>query len=391
MNRRSINRQLALTIAVCGGAALAHIGTSAMPFQIGALMDGTHRSAAQAGAFGFAEVGALALGMILVSAHADRLPTRTLALCGCLMAALANIGLFVVASLPMQLVLGTCAGLGYGTIFAAMITAAAAIEVPDRIYAIGNGGALLLIVAFMAAIPFGTAHFGALGVFCSLALLVAVCSPLLLGLRRAGFPIMTRLSAWRTPGAAGLLFAWMMVSLGTTALYAFSERIGKSIHLPQDQIAWVLSAGVFVGVAGTVAAAMLAGRIDRRLALSIGMIGSGLSCLILGFATNLFWFATGTFVYWIFYMLLYSYLLGTAAVLDPTGRVGTLGGGLERLGYALGAAAGGFLAEHVSYSSTGVLGFIACALGLVFGFPNLFRALIAPAQPGSVHDRDLEI
>lgn len=370
-----MKRQLNLMIAVCAGAGLAHIGTSAMPFQIGTLMDGTHRSSAQAGAFGFVEIGALALSMILVSARADRLPTRALALVGCLFAVLANIGLFVAGSLPLQLLLGACAGLGYGTIFSATVTAAAATDVPDRVYAIGNGGALLLIVAFMAAIPFGTSHLGVLGVFGSLAILVAVCSPLLLGLRRATLPVLTRLSAWRTPGAAGLLFAWMTASFGTTALYAFTERIGKGIHLPPDQIAWVLSAGVFVGVAGTAAAAVLTGRISRRLALSVGMIGSGLSCLMIGFATNLLSFAAGTFVYWVFYMFLYSYLLGTAAVLDPSGKVGTLGGGLERLGYALGAVAGGVSAEHFNYSSTGVLGFIACALGLVLGFPTLFRAL----------------
>jgi predicted MFS family arabinose efflux permease len=376
-----MKRQLTLIVAVCGGAGLAHIGTSAMPFQIGALMDGTHRTAAQAGAFGFAEVGALALSMILVSARADRLPTRSLALIGALTAILANIGLFVVGSFPLQLLFGICAGFGYGTIFSATVTAAAATDVPDRMYAIGNGGALLLIVAFMAAIPFGTSRLGAKGVFGSLAILVILCAPLLLGLRRAELPILTRLAAWRTPGAAGLLFAWMTASLGTTALYAFTERIGTSIQLMPQEIAWVLSAGVFVGVAGTGAAAVLTGRIDRKLALSVGMIGSGLSCLMIGFATNLYWFAAGTFVYWIFYMFLYSYLLGTAAVLDPSGKVGTLGGGLERLGYSLGAIAGGVLAEHFSYSSTGVLGFIACAFGLVFGLPSLFRAL--SSHPGA--------
>jgi MFS transporter, DHA1 family, inner membrane transport protein len=376
-----MKRQLVLLLAVCAGAGLAHIGTSAMPFQIGALMDGTHRSAAQAGIFGFIEVGALALGMILISTRADRLPTRLLGLIGCLTATVANIGLFTVASFPLQLLFAACAGLGYGTIFSATVAAAAATEMPDRIYAIANGGALLLIVAFMAAIPFGTARLGALGVFGSLALLVAGCSPFLLGLRRAGAPVRTRLSAWRTPGAAGLLFAWMMASFGTTALYAFTERIGKSIHIAQDEIAWVLSAGVFVGVAGTGAAAVLTGRIGRKLALEVGMIGSGLSCLIIGFGTSLFWFATGIFVYWIFYMFLYSYLLGTAAILDPSGRVVTLGGGLERLGYALGAAAGGVLAEHVSYSSTGVLGAVGCALGLMVGFPSLFRVLSPDHAP----------
>jgi predicted MFS family arabinose efflux permease len=48
---------------------------------------------------------------------------------------------------------------------------------------------------------------------------------------------------------------------------------------------------------------------------------------------------------------------------------------MERLGYGTGAWIGGVLAEHAGYSVTGTLGFVGCALGLVVGFPSLFRAL----------------
>ncbi len=140
------------------------------------------------------------------------------------------------------------------------------------------------------------------------------------------------------------------------------------------QIASVLSMGVFVGLLGTGAVAFLGRNVNRPFALIIGMSGSALSCLLLGYATNLALFAAGVVSYWIFTMFLYSYLQGTAAILDATGRVGTLGGGLERLGYAVGAAVAGVLAEHTTYSATGALGFVACVLGLA-GFPTLFRAL----------------
>jgi MFS family permease len=173
------------------------------------------------------------------------------------------------------------------------------------------------------------------------------------------------------------LFAWATFSTGTGALYAFSERIGHGIQLPSTQIALVLSSGVFVGVLGTLLAALLGGRVNRRYALIAGLAGSGLACVLLGFANSLAAFVAGVFVYWIFYMFLYSYLLGTAAVLDPSGRLGTLGGGFERLGYALGAGAGGVLAEHAGYSATGVLGLTGCLLGLFLGTPSLFRALQA--------------
>ena len=74
-------------------------------------------------------------------------------------------------------------------------------------------------------------------------------------------------------------------------------------------------------------------------------------------------------------MFLYSYLLGSAARLDSTGRVGTLGGGVERLGYGVGAWAGGVVAQHFGYSSIGAMGVVACLLGLFVGFPSLFKVL----------------
>lgn len=373
----AIPLRLRAVLAVCAGCGLAHIGTSTMPFQIGALVDGSHRSAGEAGLFGFFQVGALALGMIVISGWVDRVPPRRIAVSGCLLALLANVGLYFAPDFLLQIVLAVAAGLGYGFVFAATVAGAATAAEPDRLYAIGNGGALLFVVAVMTALPAAQVRFGALGVFAALAVLPIVCAPLVLGFVTGRRSQDIQLAAWRIPGAVGLLFAWGTFSAGTGALYAFSERIGTSIHLPPAQIAVVLSSGVFVGILGTGVAALLGSRVNRPWALGLGLCGSGVACLLLGFAGNLTLFAAGVFVYWVFYMFLYSYLLGTAAVLDPTGRVGTLGGGLERLGYALGAGAGGVLAEHATYSATGVLGFGGCLLGLVAGCPSLFRALQA--------------
>ena len=128
-------------------------------------------------------------------------------------------------------------------------------------------------------------------------------------------------------------------------------------------------------MAGTGAAAVASGRLNRKLALTGGMLVSALSCLLLGYAANLLMFCAGVFSYWVSYMFLYCYLLGTAAKLDVSGRLGTLGGGLERMAYGSGAWIGGILAEHVGYSVTGTLGFVGCLLGIGIGFPSLFRAL----------------
>jgi hypothetical protein len=358
-------------VAVCVGSALSHMGTSTMPFQIGALVEGTHRSAAEAGIFGFLQIAALSLGMMLVSPWVGRVAPRRIAFAGSLLIVLGGVGLYRVDALLAQWGLAIVVGLGYGFIFAATVSAAAASRDPDRVYAIGNGGALLLIVGIMTLLPAITTRWGPLGIFAALSVLAALISPFF-----AGFKSGERLTAlgpatWRISGALGLLVIWTLASIGTSALYVFSERLGSSIHLPGTQIASVLSAGVFVGLIGSATSALLGARVNRSSALLIGMGGVGVACLTLGCAHSLWMYAAGVFLYWIFYMFLYSFLLGTAALLDPAGRLGTLAGGLERMGYAVGAACGGFLTEHLSYQSTGLLACGCCLLGLALGFPSL--------------------
>ncbi|HEU5443084.1 MAG TPA: hypothetical protein VFU61_04615, partial [Steroidobacteraceae bacterium] len=180
---RPVGRQLALILAVCAGFALAHVGTSTMPFQIGALIDGSGRTAAEAGAFGMLEVGALALGMIAISGWVARVSPLAIALVGCLLAALASMGLFWVRAAIPQMALAVIAGLGFGFVFAASVASAAATREPDRVYAIGNGGALLAIVGVMSTIPAAAGRFGPLGIFAALAALAVACASFSFGLR----------------------------------------------------------------------------------------------------------------------------------------------------------------------------------------------------------------
>jgi hypothetical protein len=352
-----------------------------MPLQIGALMDGAARSASQAGLFGFCEVGALAIGMIAISPWIDRIHPFMLALAGAMMSSAASAGLYFVRLFPLQLFCGTFAGFGFGCVFAATIAGAAASNEADRLYGLGNAGALLLITAIVATLPVVAFRFGHLGIFIGLAGIALAAPWFFAGLKRGERTRRAPGIVWRRKGACGLLFSWAAMSLGTGALYAFSERIGRSIHLPSTIIGVVLAAGIFIGVLGTATAAILGRRVNRKRALTVGIVGTALSCLLLGYSSELSLFAAGVILYWMFYMFLYSCLLGTAAQLDHTGRIGALGGGMERLGYSVGAWMGGVLAEYTSYSTIGLLGFSSCILGLLLGCPSLFRALDDKGPP----------
>jgi predicted MFS family arabinose efflux permease len=369
-----------LLLAMSIGAALAHIATTGMPLQVGALMDGTARSASEAGLFAFVEVASLSAGMILISLLVARIPPTRLAIAGSLLASVANLSLFFVRDFRLQLVFGALGGLGFGLVYSATIAAGASSDDADRVYAFGFGGSLLLVVLIMTILPFTAVRFGLLGIFACMAGFALICTPLFRGFKAAAIvrqarAVPTRPSIWRTAGAAGLLFSWAAFSTGTAVAYVFAERIGRSIHLPPTDIGLVLSTAVLIGVLGTAFAAFFSQRLNRRAALVGGLAGSAISCFLIGHATTLLLFATGMFSFWIFTMFLYCFLLGTAALLDQSGRLGTLGSGTERLGYAAGAWIGGLLAQHVSYAATGTFGCVACLVGIVVGYPTLFRAL----------------
>jgi hypothetical protein len=360
---------------MCFGSGLSHIATSGMPFQVGALMDGTARDAGQAGFFAFLEVGALSMGMILVSIMAERITPTLTGIAGALLAAGANMGLFFVRSFDIQLILGTLAGLGFGLVFAATVAGGASSKDADRTYAIGLGGALMLVVAIIAILPYASRRMGDMGVFACIAVVALMCTPLFLGFRTGTKAEVQARSVWGTEGARGLLFSWATFSMGTSAVYVFAERIGRGIAIAPTTIGWVLSSGVFIGLLGTTLAALGGRRLNRRSALYSGLLGSALSCLMIGYATTLALYAGGVYLFWICTMFLYCYMLGSAALLDGSGRLGTLGSGTERLGYATGAWAGGELAQHTSFAAVGLFGCAVCVLGVVLGYPSLCRAL----------------
>lgn len=363
-------------VAACVGAGVAHLGTSTMPFQVGALMDGLGLSASAAGTFGFFEVGALSLSMLLVSPFIHRLTPARVAFTGALICLLAHVGLYFAPNiLPLLYLIAAIAGAGYGLVFAAMVSGVAASGNADRVYAIANGGALVVIVALMAALPFASARFGALGPFLGIAILLGITMPAYAGFRNPPrAPAHQPQISFKQKGVLPLLAIWSAFSFGTGAVWSFAERIGHGLNVDAETIGIVLSASTFCGILGTGVAAAFSGRIARIPALLLGFGATACACLLLGFATGIVTFGLGVLMYWIFYMFLYSYLLGSAAALDPNGRIGTAGGGCERMGFALGAPLGGLLIEHFSFGAVGILGAVACVGLLPFCLPALRAA-----------------
>ncbi len=374
---------ISFVFAVAVGNAVAHLCTSAMPLQIGALIDGFGLSATAAGVFGFCQVGALALGMILFAPVSHRYRPVYVCLTGLGIAASTNLALY--ASPPnfiLICLLGTLSGFGYCLMLSATVGAPAGWPQADRVYAATSSGGLLILVAVLALLPFANAQFGVRGIFIGIAAILVLCIPLLWGFRYA-HPggAATRLPTAPIAGGLPLLIMWALVSLGSGAMWTFAERIGHALHLSGPVIGSVISTGVFLSLLGSGLAALIGDRIDRRISLGIGLFGTGASCLLMVLSTGLWSYAAAIAFYWIFTILFYVMMLGTAAVIDPSGRLATLGTGVERLAYAFGAPIGGLFVDFGSFLWIGIFAVGTCSVLAPICLAGLNRSVRRAKDP----------
>jgi hypothetical protein len=374
---------LGLLCASAVGAALAHQGAVSMPFQIGAVMDARGASATSAGLFGFLELGALALSMIACAPLVARIAPALLALGGTTVAALANMLLYALdPPLAGMCAFAALAGVGYGAVFAATIAGVSGSAQADRIFALSSGGSVVVVVALMTLFPAISARFGTLGPFFGIGVLLLATAPLLLGfgwkVQEVRAPALSG-PITRSSGAVGIYLAWTGFSLGSGVAWSFAERIGHGIGLDNGVVAAVLSASTFVGIGGTLLAAWLVGRLSRLVCAAAGLIGTAVGLLLFPIATGPLAFTAGALMFWVSSMFFYCVMLGTAAAIDPSGRVGTSGGGFDRLGFACGAPLGGLILDHASYPMLGVAAFLVCAAPGLCALPLIRRGLARAA------------
>jgi hypothetical protein len=359
------------------GAGLAHVGAVTLPFQIGAAIDGLGLSATQAGIFGMMELMSIALATTFVAPVVGRVPLVWLAIIGAGLAAIGHLMMYLFATNMFELsMLGILCGAGYGVMFAVTIYAVSNEPDSDRMYALGNAGGLLLIIGVLALFPKFLAHFGVLGPFLGIAVICAVFAPLMVGFRGHEPALVAGgRGAFRCPGGLPLIVIWSVYSLATGLAWSFSERIGTPLFRDHGSIGYFMSATMFVGIIGTLLAAVFGGKINRSRAIFVGMVGAATGFLLFSFANTLIVFAAGVIAYWISSMFLVAYLLGTAAALDPTGRVGATGGGFERFSLALGAPIGGVVLEHWGAAAVGSTACLLCVVAVGVCVAPLSRAL----------------
>lgn len=382
ISRGRANVTLVFAASVAEG--ISHLGSTTAPFQITALLERFHLMKSTAGLYSFFEIVVMALMMALSPVLLRGCSGRVQALAGAAITMTSHLLIFFgPASLGWIWALGAMAGIGYGLIFSACITAVARCENPDRIYSIVCGGGLAVTVVAVMVVPHAIHVFGTLGTFMGTSIIIAISAPALWGLG-GHRPTPGATSAVRSAlpsGTVPLLALWACYSIGSGMVWSFVDEIGLSIHVPQVVIVTLSSICIALGFLTNIIGAAIAGRVNRMIPLTAGIVGTALACLLTALSTTTVLYCAGVAIYWIFVMLAYAYLLAAAAVLDPSGRLGTWGGSCDRITFAIGGPLGGLVMD---FSSAKVLGVVGCLIGLVmvpFCLPRLARILPNHARP----------
>jgi MFS family permease len=278
---------------------------------------------------------------------------------------------------PRLLVVGCLlGGLGAGTAAAVAATGIAAAAEPHRasvrglLATSGTASLLYLLLPRLGQDP--ALPFLALMVLGALAVPVILRLPA--GPTTAGPP---EPAPPRLPnrGAGRVLVASLAFwSLAQNALWSVSAQIGlHQAGLTERRLGLVLAVALGCGLLGVLAADALGDRVGRALPVGAGTAAIAACVTVSAVTRSAPGFAGGEVLWNGLYPLVLSYLIGTAAALDPAGRWTVLAGCSCALGLAGGPLTGAALTAWAGYRWLGT------ALGAVLLLTALPLTLVARA------------
>lgn len=341
---------------VLGFQAVTAIPTAAQPSFVGHYVEGFGYSLEQAGFIASAEGIGLACGQLIVFLWFTRAGwdlRRSVAVA---------LGVFAAAQVlscwpqytslftSMRLLSGVAGG---GVIASTAALYIAGLEKPDRAFAAFYGVLFVVGPLGLWLLPGAFAVVGAAGVYLMLAG-AALLALLLIGHypRRRGSALPDVAIGPRTSAqtwlAAFILLSLFVNFVSNGGVWVYMERIAESAGLAPELRARYLALGMATGVAGALAAAIAAGRLQRMPAILLGQL------LLLGsYAILLQWRHASAFLAAVILLnvagtFFTPFYLSALAKSDPTGRAATLGVFAMGLGYGFGP---GTLALFISDGS----------------------------------------
>jgi predicted MFS family arabinose efflux permease len=350
-----------LLAAFSASYGVGALGFIALPFALGATIDGMGISTTQAGLLGTAEFTSVMLASFAISPFISRVPRRWVALAGVIVAIILNIVCATIHPLHygIALVLRALIGAGVGITMAAGNATVANANDPERLSAQMSTGYVLLMMVSCLIFPWAAHNWGYPGVYLALAGIMSALCPFLMRLPQHPPKEVETASGESIVGnvsfiaAAAILVALLIFAMRDMSGWTFVERIGVGSGYTTDEVGQLLSFQAVLGVAGPLFASFLGSRKGLTFPIVLGIIAAGAPyylMLVLPGSKVAFTiaalFLAGT------YFFAQAYLIALAAELDRKGRIVAAAGGFISGGSAIGPALGGYLIDNYGYTGT---------------------------------------
>jgi len=385
----------AIYLGVACATTLGHACLVALPFEVGAIVDGLKLNAAQSGMLATAQMAAYSLTNFVLAPFAGRWSTRRLGVAGSVLIIGSSVGAAETANLWAFGAWQAAAGMGFGLVFGCANVAGCLARIPERAYAIGLG----VSIFFYTALPQALARTAAIargfpsvflphsGVFVAVAVFATVMMPTM-GflprrstdeLRTASLGAQTGARGASSPGiAASALLVMALFAFGVFSLYAFIERHARGIGMTAADVGSMFSAAFAVGLLGTITSASLGRRIGLAVPLVGGLAAQGIACWLVALSSDRGMLYACAMAYMVLWYFVYPYIFGLGAKIDSLGRVSTAIGGVYLIGLSLGASLGGLLFKQQGFLTVGWLALILCLAAAALAWVLLKRL---DAQP----------
>ena len=175
----------------------------------------------------------------------------------------------------------------------------------------------------------------------------------------------------KATGSIPVLVAFGFVGLflfevGIMGVWTYYERIGNAGGIAAQTIGYALSASLFLGFIGSMAAAALSTRFNRLVPVAIGT-GLAIFCtglLLTDFSTAAYVISIGLFSFAWYFTL--PYLMACIANVDATGRLLILSNLVTGLGTSVGPACAAFLQTSDSYVPVLWMGIVTMLTSILF-------------------------
>ena len=385
MSNRISHRSLVLS-AFASAYGVGLLTLLMLPFLMGAMMDGLGLSEGTTGLILSVEFTLAMVSSLLISPYINRVPRRTVAIAGTLMAIAANILSAYITDVALLISVRAFAGFGAGLALAAGNSVIASAEDPDKTAGQVNVLFVVLMIVVMLGFGFIADNFGLTGTYYGVAatyvlmLIMVVRLPQYVESSSDDSVDSSSVGKKRAVRLIGLVPIGMMItmflfSMRDTMGWAFVEQIGVSLGYSTSEMGMILALQAFIALIGPLIVAKVGNKFGITIPVLIGIIGHG--SITLGYlmaSDSKFFYTAIVLMNATAYFYALAYLTGLAASLDKEGRVVAATGSFIALGIAVGPAFAGQLIDLGGYGLAAWSIIIVVALTVIAAIPPLKAA-----------------